>query len=75
MVSEGRAVLILTLEGQKDIPLVEKRISQIGGVSAVEYSHMTHKLLVRYGGEVERMRKIEIEVKKALRDQKKNNRG
>jgi len=61
-----RGLLIVTVGGAKDIVVTKRRISEIGGVKSVNFNPLNQKLLVRYEGEENAMRKINSEIKDIL---------
>jgi len=61
-----RGLLIVTLRGAEDVAVTKRRISEIGGVKAVNFNPLNQKLLVRYEGDEDAMRKINSEIKEIL---------
>lgn len=74
MGEEARGILIVTLRNDEDVEDIKERVSEIRGVVGVEYNHLTRKVLVRYAGEGGRLRKVELEIKKALEGDRKDER-
>jgi len=66
MAEELQGLLIVTLEDGRDVEESKRRVSEIGGVFAVDFNLVTRKLLVRYRGDSAGVRSVESEIKKAL---------
>jgi len=68
MPEEPRTVLIVTLSSTVDIQTTKGRISEIEGVSDVDFNYFTQKLRVRYFGDGEKGPAIHAAIMKVIRD-------
>jgi len=66
MGEELQGLLIVTLEDGRDVEESKRRVSEIGGVFAVDFNLVTRKLLVRYRGDSAGVGSIESKIKRAL---------
>ncbi len=66
MRSNEGSVLIITVGEVDNVEDVKERIADIRGVTATEYSYLTHKLQVRFQGNQARLQEIDLEIKRLL---------
>lgn len=59
--------MIVSAHGIEDVEAARKEVARISGVIEAEYNSVTRKLHVRYEGDATALRKIELEIKDALR--------
>ena len=66
MPEEPRSILIVTLPLDADIQATKKLVSEIRGVSEVDFNYITHKLRVRYDGDGKEGPEIQDAIKKII---------
>jgi|HubBroStandDraft_6_1064221.scaffolds.fasta_scaffold2838870_1 hypothetical protein len=66
MPQEPRTVLIVTLASTADVQATKERISEIEGVSDVDFNYLTQKIRVRYFGDGEKGPAIHAAILKVI---------